>query len=107
MPTAPRQHRAHPPRPRVYDDRYRGTAAERGYDWNWAKVAAYVRERDCYLCQECKRHGRLVPAKTVDHIIPVHVKPDLRLDAENCEVLCVRHNTLKGYADARKYGRRV
>lgn len=66
-----------------------------------------MRERDCYLCQECKRQGVLTPAKTVDHIIPVNVRPDLRLNAENCEVLCVRHNTIKGYADARKYGARL
>lgn len=103
MPTAPKRHRARQPQPRVYHDRHRGTAAERGYDWDWAKVAAYVRERDCYLCQECKRQGVLTPANTVDHIVPIYAAPERRLDADNCEVLCVRHNVLKGYADARQY----
>ncbi|WP_340619110.1 HNH endonuclease, partial [Xenorhabdus entomophaga] len=29
-----------------------------------------ILRRDKYLCQECLRSGRVVEAKTVDHIIP-------------------------------------
>jgi 5-methylcytosine-specific restriction protein A len=30
-----------------------------------------IRERDSYLCQECKRNGRVTVGRVVDHIIPL------------------------------------
>ena len=42
---------------------------ERGYDAAWVKVRNEVMERDCGLCQPCKRAGRATLAHAVDHII--------------------------------------
>jgi 5-methylcytosine-specific restriction protein A len=30
-----------------------------------------IRQRDCDLCQECKRHGQLSVGEQVDHITPL------------------------------------
>lgn len=48
----------------------RGTAEQRGYDWEWRKKRAAVLKRDRYLCQcdDCK--GCTLPASEVDHITP-------------------------------------
>lgn len=50
----------------------RGTAAERGYGWQWRKVRNQVMRRDSYRCQcsECKKSGRILPAHEVDHKVP-------------------------------------
>lgn len=101
MPTAPRTHRARPKAARV--DRRLGSR-QRGYDGDWERVAAYVRERDCYLCQECKRKGHLRPGKEVDHILPLHVRPDLRLEETNCQTICRPCHTAKTHRDNATYG---
>lgn len=51
----------------------RGTAEQRGYDWEWRKKRAAVLKRDRYMCrcQDCK--GRRLPASEVDHVIPKHL----------------------------------
>lgn len=59
---------------------------ERGYGVSWDKLRPVILKRDRYLCQECKRSGRAVPATTVDHI-----KPKARGgtdDHDNLESLC-------------------
>lgn len=43
---------------------------ERGYGSAWDKIRPAILQRDMFLCQECKRQGRLTPAKDVDHKIP-------------------------------------
>lgn len=45
------------------------TTTERGYGQAWRKLRQQVMERDGYLCQVCKRQGRLTEAQAVDHII--------------------------------------
>lgn len=117
MPTAPKQHRPpghRPPSTARPADRYRGTSAERGYDnKTWAPVRDYVRERDNYLCQRCLTANRLTPCGTpgkgngvVDHKIPVHVRPDLRLDETNLQLLCLPCHRVKTAEDNRLYGSR-
>jgi 5-methylcytosine-specific restriction protein A len=59
-------------------DQWRGSAASRGYDAAWrvlrrAKLAADP------LCWWCLHEGILTPANTVDHIVPIVERPELRL----------------------------
>ena len=45
-----------------------------------------IKARDCGLCQECKRKGRVRAGADVDHIIPLHLGGS---DEEsNKELLC-------------------
>ena len=39
----------------------------RGYGAAWEKVRAEVLARDMGMCQECKRQGRVVAGRDVDH----------------------------------------
>jgi 5-methylcytosine-specific restriction protein A len=49
-------------------DRARGSAAKRGYGGAWDKVRRQTLARDGFLCQPCKRAGRIVAATEVDHV---------------------------------------
>jgi 5-methylcytosine-specific restriction protein A len=67
-------------------------------------VAQLRRDRDACLCQECLKHDRLTTSNIIDHIIPVHVRPDWRLALGNTQVLCSPHHQQKTMEDTRKYG---
>ena len=54
----------------------------------WQAVRRQVLDRDHYLCQVCKRAGRITPATTVHHIIPLRVDYGKRLDLPNLETIC-------------------
>ncbi|QTA06787.1 HNH endonuclease [Escherichia albertii] len=43
---------------------------QRGYGSKWDTIRARILKRDNHLCQNCLRNGRVVEARTVDHIIP-------------------------------------
>ncbi|WP_117161334.1 HNH endonuclease [Paraliobacillus sp. X-1268] len=68
----------------------------------WVAVRREVLRRDNFECQECKRQGRVYTDKhdpdkhkrlDVDHIKELEDYPELALDFENLETLCVRcHN---------------
>lgn len=62
------------------------STTERGYGWAWQQLRLRILERDNYLCQACKKEGRLIPAKDVDHI---QRKEDGGTDDEtNLQSLC-------------------
>lgn len=88
----------------IHDHR-RGNAAERGYDEAWRQIARRRRELDNYLCQVClNKHERVIAAKIVDHIIPLHVRPDWRLELRNLQVLCHACHQAKTEQDTKRYG---
>jgi 5-methylcytosine-specific restriction protein A len=77
---------AHAKAVQLYDER-RGSAAARGYDAAWNRVKNEVLERDSYLCQPCKRRGRMMRATEVDHIAEL-ADGGARLDKSNLEATC-------------------
>ena len=94
----------HLPQARQYYDRRRGSTTERGYDADWKRVAELRRELDAYLCQMCIQEGLLRASPLVDHIIPIHVRPDWRLEIGNTQVLCFDCHTRKTSVDMQRYG---
>jgi 5-methylcytosine-specific restriction enzyme A len=88
-------------------DRGRGSAAQRGYDRQWERVADERRRMDFHLCQECLKHDRLTTSSTVDHIVPIYVRPDWRLEIDNAQVLCHTCHAAKTREDLRMYGGRT
>jgi 5-methylcytosine-specific restriction enzyme A len=70
-------------------DRYRGSRQSRGYDSTWEKLRLQALKRDGYICQECLKEGRMVPASDVDHVVRFTSNTDpLRLDLSNLRSLC-------------------
>lgn len=59
-----------------------------------------IRERDCGLCQECKRQGRVSPGHPVDHIVPLWAGGSD--DDSNKETLCVPCHDAKTAREARQ-----
>jgi 5-methylcytosine-specific restriction endonuclease McrA len=67
------------------------TAAERGYDWAWAKLSQAHRKLHP-ICQNCKRRR----SKETDHIKPFKGRDDpLRLDPNNLQANCTRCHKCK------------
>lgn len=76
----------------------------------WRAMREAIKCRDNYECQECKRNGRVSIdmnelnkndrkkiALVVDHIKPLEDYPELALDPDNLETLCVScHNKKHG-----------
>lgn len=87
-------------------DRRRGSAAQRGYDHDWRRLAEQVKAAEP-LCRMCRAAGRLSETEVVDHIVPVWVEPSRRLDRSNLQGLCKRcHDGPKQQEELRRYGRR-
>lgn len=75
---------------------------------DWRDKREYIKERDRYECQECKRQGKVSldiyePNKNgrkkiklvVHHIKELEFNPELALEDENLETLCVDcHNKI-------------
>lgn len=59
----------------------------------WRTVRELVLHRDAYICQKCKRQGRITPATIVHHIIPVRYDSKKALELDNLETICAScHN---------------
>jgi len=97
----------HAPLARRFYDRKRGTTTQRGYDGAWKQLAEQRRQLDAGLCQECLKAGLLRASPLVDHILPIHIRPDWRLEIDNTQVLCTDCHTSKSSEDLARYGGRV
>ena len=61
----------------------------------WEKLRASVLRRDGYMCQECRRYGRMRQAQTVHHIKHLDEYPELAYDPKNLKSVCAAcHNKL-------------
>jgi len=72
----------------------------------WKNLRQRALERDNYECQECKRLGKIhVDSKKVEgerksielnvhHIKEIEFWPELALDLNNLETLCLHHHNL-------------
>ena len=63
-----------------------------------------VLRRAGYMCEECARYGRHVPATVAHHIKHYETNPELALSVENGRALCAKCHNL---AHPEKGGRRA
>lgn len=63
-----------------------------------------MHKREFPLCKTCLELGYVVHAEITDHIVPVHIRPDLRTDESNLQSLCRGCHTKKTNEDLGKYG---
>lgn len=72
----------------------RQSSSQRGYDYHWQQSRSmYLREHP--LCVWCHMQGFVVPATTVDHIVPHKGDYNLMWDTNNWQALCTRHHNIK------------
>ena len=65
----------------------RPPATARGYDSDWRALRAEVLAAEP-MCRQCARQGIERRAQMVDHIEPIRIAPERRLDPTNCQPLC-------------------
>ena len=66
----------------------------------WKKLrVAYKLEHP--MCELCRAAGRLVPAREVDHVVPLEKAPELGLKWTNLQALCRGCHALKSQAERR------
>lgn len=77
----------------------RGSRQERGYGAAWDRARKLVMQRDCGLCQPCRRAGRIAAARAVDHIVP---KSQGGTDGEhNLQAICDACHQVKTQRESR------
>ena len=54
----------------------------------WKRKRLKILRRDNYLCQECKRYGKMIAAREVHHIKHSDEYPELAYDDNNLISLC-------------------
>jgi len=79
---------------RHYDKYKRDKKARAFYkSREWRAVRLLALDRDHHECQECKRQGRVSKGQNVHHIKELRDHPELALELDNLETLCIRcHN---------------
>jgi len=67
----------------------------------WKIKRNEIRIRDEYLCQECKRNGKIAVGTQVDHIKSIK-RGGSRLDNSNLELLCKPCHDSKSAKEVRR-----
>lgn len=74
----------------------------------WKRIRSKVLRRDEYICQECKKYGRIKEATQVHHIEHLEDRPDLAYDLDNLISLCLgchnKEHPEKGGSRGKCYG---
>lgn len=83
----------------------------------WRHLRRWILKRDNFECQECRRNGRVMiePLKPdkhkvleIHHIQPLVERPDLSMDVDNLETLCIKcHNKFENRFQFRPYKPKV
>ena len=72
-------------------DKRRGGGAARGYDAAWQRLRlAFLAVNP--LCRMCQAKGQVTAASVVDHVVPIRLAPERRLDWSNLQSLCKPHH---------------
>jgi len=86
-------------------DRYRGSAAERGYDARWRRYrTVFLKGHPLCECEDCKKNGWIIPATVVDHIIPHKGNYDLFWDPKNHQAMSKQHHDIKTASEDGGFG---
>jgi 5-methylcytosine-specific restriction protein A len=78
----------------------RPDTVQRKRGWAGVQDRNRIRERDCGLCQECKRQGRVSVGRDVDHIVPLWAGGSD--EDSNKETLCCDCHDAKTAREARE-----
>lgn len=78
-------------------ERSRGTTAERGYDSAHERLRAQVLREEPF-CQ-IRTHCQGAVATEMDHVIPIRLAPELRLERSNVQSACKPCNAAKARLD--------
>lgn len=89
---------------RYYDKYQRNKKHDRFYHSGlWIRCRDYIKIRDNGLCQHCLNNKQIKVGTIVDHIIPLSVDWNKRLDEDNLQLLCVGCHNVKTKNDSKKF----
>jgi hypothetical protein len=81
--------------------RPRPPAHARGYDHDWLELRRAHLEHEPY-CRHCRARGVQRRAAMVDHIEPLRLSPERRLDPSNLQSLCLSCHAAKTHEERRR-----
>ncbi len=84
----------------------RQPASKRGYGRDWRPLRDEVLAAEP-LCRRCRAAGRTAAAELVDHVIPVEIAPQRRLDPKNLQPLCRPCHGEKTAEDRARYRQEI
>lgn len=71
----------------------------------WVDMRQAILNEQYYLCQYCMANRRVTPnSKTVDHVTPIEIAPELRLHKDNLVVTCRACHNIKTKLEQEIYG---
>lgn len=65
----------------------------------WKSLRSLVLQRDGYICQICKAHGRYIVATEVDHIVPL--SQGGTNDIKNLQAICKKCHARKTFEETK------